>query len=607
MLTQTTLLSAFFREWRLLTTKHHARRAATVRAMHPSTRALMTRVLATWWARHAGDASSLHAPAQGRPQSLLPSRPSSQLPSGTSLSPVTSAEQQQYAYAQQLLLLGTDGQQDGQQELSVEAAAAAAAARSQPGMQRQTTASCQPMRRPAPAPGPMPPSAAHEPPTAASASTVAASAPVSHGGAAPVPETHVSAISSPTSPLVNPDQRPVPASHLSTTSRSEGGGAPPASSTAPIPMPPSPTTPQAPANTPSRGSAGGNAAGRSYRDALAAGIANIAALATRSRSPSPQPLSPALSPRASSTGRARTSDPVTTTTTAHGSSRGSTPSRRAAASSSGISAPFIPANTAVIGACGSPMLLEMAPGRSGEGMPITPVGLPELLDGSEIEQEEPASESQPQAPVQVVEEEQQAVPERAARSGESGLLQVSSFAFDVPRAAAALAEVAIAPRLSGSMSSVVTDAGVAAGNGLGRWLAGEVLRQWRQLAAGGRALQKALQEVEVEVVAERRQRVARAVMRGWRAQVEAAQQLAAVAAAVGDRAVARAHGRLQLEVRSLRGARTAGAPRLVFFVWCTLPGSTCRGRCCMQGCKCGGGVSLKTCLGLQLQTAHHHV
>lgn len=536
--------------------------------MHPSTRALMTRVLATWWARHAGDASSLHAPVQGRPLSLLPSRLSSQLPSGTSLSPSTSADQQQYAYAQQLLLgtAGQDGQQEGQQELSAEGAAAAAtaAARSQPGTQRQTTASCEPMRRPAPAPGPMPPSAAHEPPTAARTSTVAASAPVSHGGAAPAPETHVSAISSPTSPLVNPDQRPPSASHhLSTTSRSEGGALP-ASSTAPIPMPPSPTTPLAPANTPSRDSAGGNAAGRSYRDALAAGIANIASLATRSRSPSPQPLSPALSPpatRASSTNRGRTSDPATTTTTAHVSSRGSTPSRRAAASSSGMSAPFIPANTAVIGARGSPMLLEMAPGRSGEGMSITPVGLPELLDGSEIEQEEAASDSQPQAPVQVA-EEQEAVPERAARADHGGLLQASSFAFDVPRAAAALAEAAIVPRLSGSTSSVATEPGAATGNGLGRWLAGEVLQQWRQLAASGRALQKALQEAEVEVVAARRQRVARAVLRGWRGQVEEAQQLAEVAAAVGHRAVARADGRLQLEVRQ------GGAWVCVCVEWC---------------------------------------
>ncbi|GIM13152.1 hypothetical protein Vretimale_16342, partial [Volvox reticuliferus] len=47
----------------------------------------------------------------------------------------------------------------------------------------------------------------------------------------------------------------------------------------------------------------------------------------------------------------------------------------------GTAGPFVPANAAVIGQGSSPVLVEMGPGHGGEG-PLTPVGLPELLDSA---------------------------------------------------------------------------------------------------------------------------------------------------------------------------------------------------------------------------------
>ncbi|KXZ45499.1 hypothetical protein GPECTOR_54g241 [Gonium pectorale] len=157
----------------------------------------------------------------------------------------------------------------------------------------------------------------------------------------------------------------------------------------------------------------------------------------------------------------------------------------------------------IIGSKSSPMLIEMAPGRGGEG-PLTPIGLPELLDGDEQGSSE-ASFAQAQAG-----------PDR--RPGQPGTAKEPAGASQVAVQSLTASFNAVAAAYEDWLAPMVV------GSGLGRWLAGEVLLHWRRVVTARRSW-KGLSE---QLVTDRRRRMARAVLAAMWDVAAAAKRVAAM-------------------------------------------------------------------------------
>ncbi|KAG2500477.1 hypothetical protein HYH03_002042 [Edaphochlamys debaryana] len=468
-------LYAAFTAWRLLARSSHAHRSAVALALPSRTRALLLKLLALWWVRScaasaAGSRLSLDPPAAaGAAGSRHGGRPS----------PSQMAAEQRTA---------TLSQRTGAPVV-------------QP--MGPLTASTMPVKnvRPQPQPQtafPLEPSPA---PAAGYAEAAASDASASFGLArsahspqrpplAPAPPSGVATLGSPTtSPRGGASIRSGAGTPGRDRPLSSSGYAMPSYN----PADTSHTTNTLIFGTPTRATGrsparGSPSPGRSYAEALATSSGTAVALAALAGAGSPshgvlyRPGGSGPGSRSSSTGRMR---PM-----------------RVSASGAASSSPFVPANAAIIGAGGSPMLVEMAPGRGGEG-PLTPIGLPELLDGEDGTDD--------------------------VFGGGALILSARS-----PRSQA-LVDAAAWPAgpEAGTEQEFACTASVS--SGVGRWLARAVLRAWHAQAAAAAAWRGMAQEV----VAEARGRRTAAVFAAWRGAVSTSQQLTQAAEELGLWAVLR--------------------------------------------------------------------
>lgn len=464
--TQTRTLSALFREWHSVTKAANAHRRATVRALPASTRDLMARILALWWARHCASAGSIidssnavrdpgyYAAAQAERARQFALRsaggganaggPGGATGSGTPNRPVA--------------------QQSGGPAAVVHLPQGA----SVPPTRRANNAQVQQFQGASGAP-------------AASGSPSGAGAGSASG---------LTVMMSPTRPPLHPGSAAVSPRH--TRDSSSGSGLPSAADAAAVLYSTTTVTPQR------RVSSGD---GVSYRDVLGAAAA-------RTPSPSRPGGGSAVGSRSSSAGRVR------------GSGTGMVALPH--------SAPFIPANSPVIGAGSSPVVVEMAPGRGAEQpQRLTPIGLAELLDDEDANGE--AGELEAMASVSGYAD---GGLEDTATSPTRDVGVEVSMLEDRGGEAGGFAGFGSPAGGGHPVSEMAWGPGFGPGSGgLGRWLAAAVLTQWRQAAVARREWR----ELTRRVVLSRWQKVAGTIFTAVRERVALARKLSSVADVLGAR------------------------------------------------------------------------
>ncbi|KAG2432703.1 hypothetical protein HYH02_006686 [Chlamydomonas schloesseri] len=458
---QTATLSALFRHWHLVTKAANTHRRATARALPASTRDLLARILAMWWARHCASAGSILDSASG----------------GAARDPAYYAAAQAERARQAALRSGAAAAGPG-------AGATGAGVPSRPVAQQSG----------GPAAVVHLPQGASVPPTRRpNNAQVQLSSSSPSGGAATGGAAGLTVMASPTRPPLHPGSAAV--SPRSTRDSSSGSGLPSAADAAAVLYSTTTVTPQR------RVSSGD---GVSYRDALSA----AAAATARTPSPSRPGGHSAAGSRSSSAGRTRGS----------GSGMVALPH----------SSPFIPANSPVIGAGSSPVVVEMAPGRGAEQpQRLTPIGLAELLDDEDANGEPGELEAMASvsgyaegglggmftSPTRDVGVEAALQPERLSGEEEGG-----GFAgFGSP---------------AGGSGAVAWGPGFGPGSGgLGRWLAAAVVTEWRQVAATRREWRKLTRRV----VMGRWQKMAGRILTALRERVSLSRKLSGVAEVLGAR------------------------------------------------------------------------